>query len=1004
MRPDGFAVLRTPLLPFDDLLRLSEAPADRAAVLGGIERLLARPDVRDAIALASPSLAAALDDRPPGQPLPEKLARAAYRYLARMCTRPTPFGLFAGTSLCRAGGETALTLAPRERQRRSTTVDPQILTAVAEALAADPQVRERVEHRPNSSLYALAGSARYARARTDGARRSYELAAAELTPALAAVIERAREGATPAELAAVLTEGGADPAAAAGFVDRVIGEQILVADLVPPVTGSDPLTWLTERLAALGLPLADTLREARRRLDEIDRGGVGAAAGGYGAVVDVLRALPGGADPARGLVADLVRALDDDAVGRDVMGEVRRAVELAARVGASGGGRSGPLAEWRAAFEARYETREVPLMEALDEELGIGFQPSTAPSAGGSPLLRGLPWGATMPDRSFDARGRRLLALVDRARTAGAIEVELTDADVAALEGGRPAAAPDALSAMVTVAQGEDGPRVLLHGASGPSGARMLGRICHADPSVAEAVRGHLGREQALRPDAVFAEIVHLPEGSTGKLIARPLLREHEIEYLGRSGAPGALGVDDLLVSVRGDRIVLRSHRLGREVLPRLTSAHNYGRPGTLGVYRFLGALQSQGRAAGLTWSWGALDGAPFLPRVRRGRIVLSRARWNLPAQAFRDDDLRARHGLPRWVAVADADNELVVDLENVLAVDVLRRLAAAREEVGLVEVWPEPDGLCVRGADGRYAHELVIPFVAERAAAAPPSPRTAAPPDAARAFLPGSEWLYAKLYTGQATADALLRDLVAPLVAGADRWFFLRYGDPDWHLRLRMRGDAGALLPALHAAAERERAAGRLWRLELGTYEREIERYGGAAAIDACEEIFQADSEAALAIVAAGASQDRRWRLALAGVSLLLEDLVEEPGRRRELVTGMRDAYAREHDAGRALFRAVGERWRAEGRQLLALLEGDAELPGLEVLRERSRRMAPAVARLRALEAEGALTAPLAEVAGSLVHMHVNRLVRSDGRAHELVLLDLLARAQAAQAAGAGL
>ncbi len=49
--------------------------------------------------------------------------------------------------------------------------------------------------------------------------------------------------------------------------------------------------------------------------------------------------------------------------------------------------------------------------------------------------------------------------------------------------------------------------------------------------------------------------------------------------------------MDDLHVSVQGDRIILRSARLGRRVLPRLTSAHNYEM--SQGLYSFLGNLQA---------------------------------------------------------------------------------------------------------------------------------------------------------------------------------------------------------------------------------------------------------------------------------------------------------------------------------------------------------------------------------------------------------------------------
>src|SRR5207302_1688840 len=77
--------------------------------------------------------------------------------------------------------------------------------------------------------------------------------------------------------------------------------------------------------------------------------------------------------------------------------------------------------------------------------------------------------------------------------------------------------------------------------------------------------------------------------------------------------------------------------------------------------------------------------------------------------------------------------------------------------------------------------------------------------------LLPGSDWLYVKLYTGTATADQLLRDVVAPVVeqalatGAAERWFFIRYGDPDWHLRVRFAGNAarlrGEVLPLMSAS-----------------------------------------------------------------------------------------------------------------------------------------------------------------------------------------------------------
>jgi len=96
------------------------------------------------------------------------------------------------------------------------------------------------------------------------------------------------------------------------------------------------------------------------------------------------------------------------------------------------------------------------------------------------------------------------------------------------------------------------------------------------------------------------------------------------------------------------------------------------------------------------------------------------------------------------------------------------------------------------------------------------------------------------------ATADQVLREVVRPVVdqalvsGAAEDWFFIRYGDPHWHLRLRFHGEPArlhaAVLPALQRAAAAGLEDGRLWRLQLDTYEREVERYGGGRGVEALE------------------------------------------------------------------------------------------------------------------------------------------------------------------------
>jgi thiopeptide-type bacteriocin biosynthesis protein len=265
-----------------------------------------------------------------------------------------------------------------------------------------------------------------------------------------------------------------------------------------------------------------------------------------------------------------------------------------------------------------------------------------------------------------------------------------------------------------------------------------------------------------------------------------------------------------------------------------------------------------------------------------------------------------------------------------------------------------------------------------------------------------------------------VLRDVVRPAVdtalrsGAASRWFFIRYGDPDWHLRLRLQGQPDRLhaevLPALQAAAAPLLGDGRLSRLQLDTYEREIERYGGAEGIGLAERLFQADSDAVLALaefLGEDARGDVRWRLALAGMDLLLTDLGFDLDTRRAVMRRTRDQFAAEFHADAAFKHQLAARFRSERRGLEALLDGspgdDARLArGLGAFRRRSDALAPMAAELNACSRAGRLSGSLEELAPSFLHMHANRLLRSAQRPQELVLYEFLARLYDSRAARA--
>jgi lantibiotic biosynthesis protein len=1030
----GFFVFRVAALPMATLMAWSEdveAPGSLPAeVEGALERdrarlrerlmeIVRRPDVSAALSIASPDLLVGLRERP-GDP---GMEAALVRYVSRMSSRPVPFGLFAACGVGGIAGHTRLDLPDPARWRRHSRLDGDYLDRIVRARVEE--LRARLRFRPNESLYLIGGRRRYVRVRVDGLDRTHHLAEIPNSAHLSRALEAAVEGARPAEVAAAVAAGGIEPDEAARYVDDLIDAQVLLPELAVKLTGPLPVDALLEDLAAIEDDhTVGALRAVRAELAAIDGEGAGVDPGCNTRVVELLDGFPAPAGPARVLQVDATVPECGATLARSVVDDVVRGLELLRRIAPTP--EPTEVDRFREAFIERYDEREVPLLEALDDDLGAGFGGGRDPE----PLLKGLTLPRTGSGATVDRREHRLLELMHRAWALGALEVSIGPADIAELERDDALELPDSIGVQASLARTRDGPRVVLSSATGPSGARLFGRFCHGDPLLEERVRAHLAAEEALAPDAVHAEIVHLPSGLQSNVLVRPVLRRWELEWLGRSGAPAdqRLPVADLLLSHRNGRLVLRSRTLGREVLPRLTSAHNWRR--SPAVYRFLAAIQSQGVAGSVSWSWAPLEHSPFTPRMRWGRLILALAAWWTTGPELRQLDgrdpatrwravqsWRARRRLPRWVCLADGDNKLAIDLDNALSVDAFVRATRARDWALVTELYPAPEELLANAPDGRRALELVIPLVRTARAKTtgrardpvPPSRPGAAMTTTRRTFSPGSEWTYLKLYTGPASADSLLREAIGPVareliaLGATDQWFFMRYSDPRSHLRVRFHGDPGALREPIQELAARALESGVAHDAQLGTYRREIERYGGPEGILIAERLFHADSDTVLTLLDMFEPGERghieRWQIGALGSNALMRDFGLDTHARTTLAENMHKALERRLRADTTLRKAVARRVRDQRSTveelLAATVDGTHPLtPGIAAVAHRSTHLRPLVAELEALRATQRLDRPLDALASVYVHMWLNRLCRSHSNFQQYVTFTLLAAA----------
>ena len=932
---------------------------------------------RNAVALASPALGAAIDEWLAGKPLRNSRAPLrALSYAVRMASRCTPFGLFAGIGILEDdGGGTVRLDETSTRYRSHTRADMELVGAIV-AEVERGELRERVRFTTNDCAFVrgdrlIVTNVALGNVSAMGARDVVEQREVSLRNTKAVVFVRGfceRPVEYRDVVNALCAQFGADAGDSRRLLDRLIEAGVVISELRPSPIG-DPIRGVLARLEAIGAPQGIALRAAidgAQRLDAtpvLDRSPLHYA--------DVARAfaqtVP--APPENAVQLDLQVALPGT-LPAGVLDDVATLAGLAMR-----SGRVLRMDRYRERFVQRYEgvDRMVPLLELVDGDLGLG-----------------TPEEATLDAGDDTARQQSLVQLFCDAARDGTVEIDLREGGLLdtvfpVRDEGR---APRALElGFAIAAESADALErgeyrllsTLLMDRPMKSLARFVGLLGSEAVAVARAIAGlSKGRGE------LTAELAYAPVSSRAyNVCIRP--RVHDIEVRAGIGAPTfatTISPDDLWVGLDDDRFYLWSRSHGRRVTVCETHALTTAMSAP-NLCRFLALAYCDGVRLP-EFHLGRAEELTYIPRLTYGRLVLRPRAWRLTRASLGTDAsaiaqtlpaLRERWSMPRYVYLCQGDNQLLLDLDGPAAAMLLGE-HARDAMVDIEEALPAPNETWLRGSRGTHAAEFVAQAVAVDAPAVSPERKPAPQLLATRpTFGPGSRWSYLKLYVGRQSIDDLIVSHVAPL-AGAlrergatDRWFFIRYADPEHHVRLRVRASEGDgrtsdARERLLEAAQGWVAAGIVRRYALDTYDPEYERYGTGERLDRIERFFDYDSELC-ALVLADRPADSAARIEAATASF--HDLLRSERATRLVIDsfaslGRKKLEARERDFVRQI---ATENQDGEPRILDDLL--DAPSPG--------------------------------SLLGSLLHMHGNRLgLHDEAEERVAVLLRAIALSRAAR------
>jgi len=820
-----------------------------------IHDILNDPYYRSAIYLASKSLYDVLEKKNFDHALLSEKEQISLRmYFNRMCFRPTPFALFSAFS--------SISWEPENRELVLSNIRKVHIQLDNEFLSElitkeKPGISQR--YVLNKSLYKAGDEYRYLRygQNNENGKRDFWIDSIELTHEIKDVLSFCAKYHTKAQLINFISElFEEDIDECSCFLEELIEMQILLPELLPNITGEDYLdrTLNYQEEGNTILPQLNEIKNMITRLNDSHH-----------------LLLPENIIKTNREIRQMTDSVENNkspmyvntemicikgGLSQDLQAKILEGLFCIDKLSPNPQ-QSNALSKFVSAYKQKFDRRWIPLMTALDPEIGVGYE-SLAENYHSSSLMKNIQLSYcynTEQKIEWTSSHALLLNKWNALQTAnGDIPtITLDNADLENLSDHRTNLHfPPGISVLFR----KVGESVYIEQAGGVTATALLGRFTPLNLNIRETVQSIAGIEVSSNPDIIFAEIVHICDPDLMNIERRDVVRQYEIPILTASTVPekNQIPLNDLWISVPGNEIILWSKRLKKRIIPRLTSAFNYLRS-DLPVFRLLCDLQCQGIKANFSFDLSNFfPDIAFYPRVQYGRAILSLASWHIRQDSL--NEISRNHNVeenllaitkfakstkwPRYISLNRHDHYIVIDSQNDDDLIFLTKILK-KEDSAVIKEFPfiEEENQMVRDSSHNpYISQFITALYHEQKiydAIGPEFDRSVAAKPVERKFLPGSIWSYFKIYCHPLRANELLLNHIIPLcnrwvTAGfVNQWFFIRYNDPEFHIRIRFDIDpihSGIIIKGLNNILAPLIRVGLISNFQATVYERELERY----------------------------------------------------------------------------------------------------------------------------------------------------------------------------------
>lgn len=258
------------------------------------------------------------------------------------------------------------------------------------------------------------------------------------------------------------------------------------------------------------------------------------------------------------------------------------------------------------------------------------------------------------------------------------------------------------------------------------------------------------------------------------------------------------------------------------------------------------------------------------------------------------------------------------------------------------------------------------------------------------KTFIVGDRWLYYKIYCGFSTADTVLLKIIKPLTDQLfkknliEKWFFIRYSDPEPHLRVRFYiTNIQKLAEVIITTKEFINPyiiSKQIWKIQIDTYQREIERYG-LNSIELSESFFHDDSKQILSILKRAKDDHVRFLAIFKRIETIIKSFNLNEKTLLSFLNRLQNNFKEEFNANKEMKKELSNKYRKLEPLLFKSLLKEMDTNN------------DIVTKILHLEKQNKLTITKESLLASFIHMTINRGFSSKQRMYEMIIYDFLHR-----------